>query len=797
MKYRLIFLFSAINLFWERVWASFWSLFCAAVIYAALCLLNAPAWLDPRVWVFVQIVFALALIIVTGRYGRGFKMPSVAEVERKMEQAGGLAHRPLSSLHDKVAAGSFSLWGLHQRVAAQAKAQAKPYVARPRVAQQDKYGLRYIALILLLIGAFMARDDAGARLQQGLTPGRTFSLPQQKADMDAWITPPEYTRAPPIFLASARGDAGVAEGIVDVPAGSVLKIRVAGGVFPPRLRFAGKVYGFSHTAERSYFAEFPLEASGRLRVRQGFATLGSWVINATQEAPPEVSIVSVEATPRAALKISYRVKDDNAVVQLTGTVAPPEHPEDASMSTTAARVDTFSMTLPAAGKDDASFTIDLSSHIRAGEEALLSLTAVDAAGHVISTAPFSFTLPERQFNNPLAQKLIQHRKTLITMRDPVSLRVIANDIGATSAQPGLYGGKMIVFMALGSAARRLLYDGDSEAVDSVQDILWDVALKLEDGGLTVAAHDLGDALQKLSQALDDPATPKGELQALLDDARRKMQRYVQALTRQMAQRQAANGKTPPDIAREIMKRIDLGQFMKEMRELAEKDPRAALRKMTEMLKNAADNLDPEKMQEMQERTAKAMQAMQDLRDIITEQQALMDKTSRLDPQSKGAEEAERQDGLRKKLGDAARRLGESMPELPPNLGTADQAMKQALQAFGKGMPKDSLPHQKDALDALQKSLDGAMQKMAEGLQKTMLSLGLIPEGTGQGSGASADPLGRDQEANGGQGGDMTLPSEKERRRVQEIIKELRARSNNSQRPKVERDYLERLLDQGN
>ena len=42
---------------------------------------------------------------------------------------------------------------------------------------------------------------------------------------------------------------------------------------------------------------------------------------------------------------------------------------------------------------------------------------------------------------------------------------------------------------------------------------------------------------------------------------------------------------------------------------------------------------------------------------------------------------------------------------------------------------------------------------------------------------------------------IKLPDEKEQRRVQEIIEELRHRSNEPDRTKVERDYIDRLLDQ--
>lgn len=155
--------------------------------------------------------------------------------------------------------------------------------------------------------------------------------------------------------------------------------------------------------------------------------------------------------------------------------------------------------------------------------------------------------------------------------------------------------------------------------------------------------------------------------------------------------------------------------------------------------------------------------------------------------------------IRQQLGDVMRKIGENLPQLPDNFAKSDQEMKQAGESFMQGDTKGSMPHQKEALDQLQNGMDKSMQQMADQLQTTIMSFGFLPQGAESGYGQGFDPLGRNGKPDNGKPGDdyVKIPDEKERRRVQEIIEELRNRSNDYSRPKQEREYIDRLLDQFN
>ena len=187
-----------------------------------------------------------------------------------------------------------------------------------------------------------------------------------------------------------------------------------------------------------------------------------------------------------------------------------------------------------------------------------------------------------------------------------------------------------------------------------------------------------------------------------------------------------------------------------------------------------------------------MQGLQNVEDIIHRQQALFDKTNKTVDAEEISSLAPEQDAIRAELATDLQKIASLGLQTPDNFAKADQAMQASSGWLGKGSAKSSLPEQKTALDELQKGLDSTMKKLAESMSQSLLSLGSMGEGD-DGFGEGYDPLGRPNGKAAGE--DIKLPSEDEHRRVQEIIDELRHRSNETTRPKVERDYIDRLLDQ--
>jgi hypothetical protein len=158
-------------------------------------------------------------------------------------------------------------------------------------------------------------------------------------------------------------------------------------------------------------------------------------------------------------------------------------------------------------------------------------------------------------------------------------------------------------------------------------------------------------------------------------------------------------------------------------------------------------------------------------------------------------EAKEQEALRRALGDLMRRFAEMTGEIPRPLGQSEQAMRDAVKALQHGAPGEAMDPQSRALDQLQQAMGEMADKLAE-------QLGQQPgQGQGQGRGQFGqmprDPLGRTNQP--GQGlfdtGNVQIPEEADLQRAREILDELRRRAGQMERPRLERDYIDRLLRQ--
>ena len=98
-----------------------------------------------------------------------------------------------------------------------------------------------------------------------------------------------------------------------------------------------------------------------------------------------------------------------------------------------------------------------------------------------------------------------------------------------------------------------------EALEEVRDLLWDTALRLEDGNLSLAQARLRHAQQALMDALARDA-PNEEIERLMDALKQAMERYLQALAEQ-ALKQAERGEAGLDPDDLNLQEFDLEQML--------------------------------------------------------------------------------------------------------------------------------------------------------------------------------------------------------------------------------------------
>ena len=795
--YLWVLFWSGFNLLLERLWGSFWPAFSLLLFFAALAFFGAFAGLGGKTHTTLLFLF-LAGFLLAGKFlGAPFRRPRLLETERRIELQSGLSHRPLHTLRDKplpnAEDAARSLWQKHLERMKETWSRLHIYTPRPDVARRDPWSLRHAAILLFAVGVVFAGAEAPHRLMQAFKPGIRLPAMMALAAVDAWITPPEYTGAAPVYLASAKSTAAVAEGPVSVPEGSILKLRISGSLFQPVISHAGKSHALERAGKNDYTLELPLQESGGISLRKGLIPAGSWDVEIIPDQPPAVEILLTGRTPQAALKITYQAVDDYGIDKMHATVSLVEE----EVTTESHPVISFDLPSARSGKEMQTHVEDLTSHPWAGMPVTLTLTAEDGRMQATASAPKVLVLPERKFSNPGAQMLIGERKRLTLYNNFISRKIARLNISGVAEEPGYYKGDPVVFLGLVIAIRRLAYNGENPSeVDSVRDLLWNLALRIEDSGLTQATQELSKALQELSAALQDKDATEDQLQELLAEVQKKMAAYVKSMAMEMQQRLQQDGQDmkqlSPELAEKVMKHVDMDKLLEQMKAMSEGDAREQMQKMAEFLKNAVDNTDPQKLEKMRQAQEQAVETLQGLEELIQEQQKLLSETSRKEKDGQCKGEAGQQGALREKLGGLVRKLGEMTSDIPKNFSQADQSMKGSEDALKQDKPQDSAPHQKAALDELQQGLDELAKQIAQQMQQ-QLTFGLMP-GMGSSSGGPRDPLGRET---GGIEGDVKIPEEGERRRVQEIIQELRGRSNDYQRPKIERDYIDRLLNQFN
>lgn len=794
-------------LVWERLWPPLWPTLGILGVCVALALFDLPSQLPGIVHALLLVVVAALLAAALVPVVRRFRLPDRGAERRRIEQASGLSHRPLTALEDRLSGGdsaTAALWQTHrERMAAQLR-ELRVGWPQAGLVRRDPFALRAALALILVIAAVDAGQDWPQRLWRAVTPNFTPSAPAAGVSLDIWVTPPDYTGLPPQFLPNAAPDQPI-----PVPTGSTVLAQVHGGRNPPRLKVDNQAKDFSRIDEQNFKGSATLTAGSKLAVEQDGSTLGAWPISVVPDLPPKIEFAKPpQHTQRAVLRLEYQANDDYGVENAKAVITRPGDPSPPIV-----------LDLPLPGshlKDahDASFH-DLTAHPWAGLPVDIHLEAADALGQTGQSDTLRITLPERIFHHPVARAIIEQRRQLTL--DPSQREVVAETLSDLSARPKLFGDDPVVFLALRTAQARLILDKDPKAIPAVQQLLWDTAVRIEDGRSTIAQRDLRDAMKALQDALARNA-PDSEIERLARELQQAMDRYLQELAQNM-QRQGDQDRNmqPVDPSR-LLSRQDLQRMLDRARELARTGSREAARDLLSQLQEMLENLRMARQGQMQSGQGQAMRQMQEM---MRHQQQLLDKSFRQSRQGQQGQRGQSQMGqgqqgqqgdgdmageqeaLRRQLGDMMRQLGEQSGDIPQSLGRAERAMRGATDALKRGQPGNAIGPQTEALDQLQQ----AARSLAEQMMGQM--------GNGQPGGnepgdrngprqADRDPFGRmnaQDHANGGvdDGGRMRMGtgpnSNYAMEKAKTILEELRRRAGERGRPEIELDYIDRLLKQ--
>jgi uncharacterized protein (TIGR02302 family) len=801
-------------LMWERIWPECWLALAVLAVFFVLALFDLLPDLPSRWHAAILLGLGAALLIAARQAIDGFVAPGLGAARRRIERASGLRHRPLEALADRPGTpldpAATRLWEAHRRRMQAAARSLRIGLPAAGLAARDPFGLRSVLAILLILGAVDAGGDWRERLLRAVAPLLDDGAPAVAANLDIWVTPPEYTGLPPQFLRPGAAKT------IRIPTGSVLLAQVHGGDGPPQLTIDGRARDFEAVDKENFQLSQKLTGGKRLEVDQAGAALGSWPIEIIPDDPPTIAFARPPTpTAQGALRIEYEAADDYGVEDVKAVITRAGEKPGAEI--------VLDLPLPGLHLKRAKATSyeDLTPHPWAGLPVEIRLVATDAAGQHGDSAPVRIVLPERSFHNPVARAIVDQRKEMV--KDPAARPAVAEVLGDLREETPRYGDDAVAFLDLRVAQESLRLSGAANSLAQVEQLLWDTALRIENGQAPLALRELRRLEQQLQNALANKA-PDQEIDRLMAELSQALDRYLQAL--------AQNSTRPPPPAGDpsrIVTGRDLQHLLEEARQLASAGARQQAQALLSQLRSMLENLRIVGPGQLPQGSNEAQQMMRGMRDLMQRQQQLLDRSFRAEQQGKtdgmgpgaqgggeqgGGEQpdgvqpggnarlpdaAREQDALRHALGEMMRRLGEGAGAIPDPLGRAERAMRDATEALRAGQPGAAIGPQTDALDQLQQAAREVARQMQQQLSPGWGGRGDDPAGTAgeePGGRVRRDPLGRPLPTNGAYDeGDVKIPDWNTLQQSRKILDELRRRAGESYRPTLELDYINRLLQQ--
>ncbi len=500
---------------------------------------------------------------------------------------------------------------------------------------------------------------------------------------------------------------------------------------------------------------------------------------------------------------------------------------------------------------------DLSKHPWAGLPVVMTLMVEDGAGQKGESVPLSLALPGRRFFDPLARAVIEQRRDLLWAR--ANGARVAAVLRAVSHRPEGFIRNESGYLILRTAIRRLEVglereEGLAQAVqEEVADALWEAALLFEEGSLADARERMERAQERLAEAMRNGAS-KEEIEALMQELREATQDYL----RQLAEQQRANpdqqnAQNRQGESQEITQ-DQIQAMLDRIQELMEQGRMAEAQALMEQFNQMMQNLQVTENGKGGEGRSPGQQAMEGLKETLRDQQGLSDQAFRdlqeqFNPGANAGEnagnegrnggqgrgqshegqnqgqggrgqEGQKGDGEGRRQGENGgaegqgqslaerqralrEQLGRQLGNLPGQGSEEGRAAREALEGAAEAMRRAEEALRQDdlagALDGQAEAMQGlreGMRNLGEALAQQEGEQGRQGEAVGKADQGGRDPLGRQSGSRGNMGTDrQLLQGEDVYRRARKLLDEIRRRTGEKERPKVEREYLERLLDQ--
>ena len=675
----------------------------------------------------VAVVLAYVMVLLAGGSGIGLRLgallaltasvvwagrqvarPTRAEMDRRIERDSWLAPWSLAMVDDRlVSADQAPPQPVAVRLFAAHRVRLAEQIGRARVGapaldffRRDRFGLRAIMLLGVVVLAVFAGPQAGPRLARG------FALPDMigpAPKLQIWLTPPSWTGQGPLVLESQRSRR--------VFAGTRLSLIVTGvarGDAGPVVRFGKAGQRLQAIGGGSFRAHWIVTQSGVLQVGPFWRRIARLNLQVIRPVAPRVALERVVMSrPSGRATIFWRIVSNYGVKRLVLALRPP-------LRVQLKRLPAERFGLRARQAGPGRWQVSLAASRYAGLVVSARLFVTSQRRETGISAPVPITLPAPVLHNPTARQIFLLRQHLAL--DPAGQAAVAVGLETLVGKDKKLGSGAIT----GRTERAMVAAAQEFARGKVAhpfELLWRLMLRAEQGNRFQAAQRLAQARAALEQALR-----RGIAQGAID------QKLVQKLLQNWqhaAASQQADAHTKPLTGAQRMAEARLDQKVARLTQRiadlakagAKAQARADLRKLERLLRGARRSVPRAQTQARQAAEAAAKAAAAQMAAKVTgmlrAQSALLDQSvAATRPLGSGAHRtsprklAQAQAGLQHQAQGMAQRRGAQSGGASP-LGAAATAMGQAAAQLQSGNALGAEPAQRSAIAALQQAAQQA------------------------------------------------------------------------------------------
>jgi len=613
----------------ERVTQAFWPFWTVLFFVMAPLMMGWHESVPPVVvWGF-GVVAVLALIYTVYRGIRSLNWPTQAEASARVDAR--LPGRPIAALNDTQAIGAMdsasrAVWDAHLERMATKTRDAGAVEPDLRVSSHDPYGVRYVALLMVVV-AFLFGSIWRVGSVADMATGTDVTLATGPV-WEGWIEPPAYTGKPTLYLAD------IVANRVQIPQGSFVTIRLYGesGDLTVSETVSGRPMDDPATSEETQGFEVSQTGTISIDGQSG----ASWQILLLPDEAPTVELTGpIEAEARGEMSQPFAAMDDYGVVAGTATIALDLDAVDRRYGLAVAPdprdAVVIDLPMPFSGDraDFEEFLIDdFSEHPFANLPVTITLQVEDALGQSGSSDPEPLTLPGRRFFQPIARAVVEQRRDLMWSKGNAARA--AQVLRAVSHRPDEIFPDETTYLRLRAIIRRLEAIEEVGLTDDVRDevvsALWELAVQLEEGSLADARARLERAQERLEEAMRNGASDE-EIAELMQELREAMNDYMNML----AQNAEPNDGTdqPQQGETQNITQDELQALMDRIQELMEEGRMAEAMELMEQLNELMENLQVTQGEggEGGPQTP-GEQSMEELAETLREQQQLSDEAFR-------------------------------------------------------------------------------------------------------------------------------------------------------------------------